>query len=275
MITILGARGFVGSEITRILERRKIPHFTPDRGDPINTCNLGDVIYCIGLTGDFRIRPFDTVEAHVSKLSEVLQNGNFRSLTYVSSTRIYIHGNQASEESQIIINPSIPTDLFAASKVTGELLALNSNRKNIKIARLSNVFGCDYHSKNFLASIIKDALLRKKIILHSSADSAKDYISLQDSAELLISLATHQKSGIYNIATGHNVTNAEIVHEIQRLTNCIVEYDKHAEEIIFPEIDCRKITSELNIDLRGDILGELETIIESFRIKLGHELKSK
>jgi len=40
---------------------------TPFRIDP------GHVIYCIGLTADFRQKPFETIEAHVSKLAEVAQ----------------------------------------------------------------------------------------------------------------------------------------------------------------------------------------------------------
>ena len=47
------------------------------------------MIYAIGVTADFRTRPFETMEAHVSVLCEILRDARLDSLTYLSSTRLY------------------------------------------------------------------------------------------------------------------------------------------------------------------------------------------
>src|SRR5437868_14664917 len=94
MITVLGASGFIGSHIVRELEQRGEKYYAPAKVETIWDKDLGNIIYCIGLTADFRTRPFDTVEAHVCKLNELLKRGRFDSLLYLSSTRVYIHSKK-------------------------------------------------------------------------------------------------------------------------------------------------------------------------------------
>ena len=49
----------------------------------------GHVIDCIGLTGDFRVRPLDTAEAHVGLVARCLAELQFDSFLLLSSTRVY------------------------------------------------------------------------------------------------------------------------------------------------------------------------------------------
>ncbi|MES2850099.1 MAG: hypothetical protein V4685_13660, partial [Bacteroidota bacterium] len=91
MITVLGASGFIGSSIMKKLKEQNTQYFAPERNEVITNRDLGDVIYCIGLTADFRTKPFETVDAHVCKLKQVLNECTFNSLTYLSSSRVYIN----------------------------------------------------------------------------------------------------------------------------------------------------------------------------------------
>ena len=65
MVTILGSSGFVGSNLKNKLVSVGINTYTPHRSEELSGKNLGHVIYCIGLTADFRTKPFETIEAHV------------------------------------------------------------------------------------------------------------------------------------------------------------------------------------------------------------------
>jgi nucleoside-diphosphate-sugar epimerase len=266
MITILGASGFVGSHLVNELKKQGKKYFAPSRNEELVDKDLGDVIYCIGLTADFRTRPFETIEAHVTKLSHVLKNCDFNSLTYLSSTRLYIHNNtEVREESLIPVCVNDPSDLFNASKLVGELLALNCGRKNIKIARLSNVYGNDFSSENFITSIIKDAINDHKIILHTTPDSAKDYIGISDVVELLLKISLNGKELIYNLASGINTTNDEIVKIIQEETGCSIEYSKNAKHIVFPRINIDKIQNEFINNPLGHLRNDLKKIINNFK----------
>ncbi|MBV9064181.1 MAG: NAD-dependent dehydratase, partial [Methylobacteriaceae bacterium] len=88
-VTILGASGFIGSNLRRAVQAAGLPCYAPGRAEALRTGPLGTVFYCIGVTADFRTRPFDTVAAHVCRLSRVLQGCEFDALIYLSSTRVY------------------------------------------------------------------------------------------------------------------------------------------------------------------------------------------
>ena len=88
--TIFGSRGFIGSNLLQKLKHSNVECYTPDiHNNEILKENLGHVIYAIGLTADFRERQFDTVEAHVCLLHDLLKNATFDSFLYLSSTRVY------------------------------------------------------------------------------------------------------------------------------------------------------------------------------------------
>jgi nucleoside-diphosphate-sugar epimerase len=156
--------------------------------------DLGHIIYCIGVTADFRTRPFDTVDAHVCKLLDILKNHDFESLTYLSSTRIYQSSSEpCCEENTIQVNPLDFNDLYNISKIMGEAVCFASGTK-VRVVRLSNVYGGDYNSDNFLSSITRDAILKRKIILNTSLESEKDYISIHDVTDLLLKIAQNGRS---------------------------------------------------------------------------------
>lgn len=247
MYTIFGGRGFIGSNIANRLSENNIKFFIPDKNDKtIYKKNLGNVIYCAGLTSDFRQRVYDTVEAHVSYLAEILTNTTFESFIYISSTRVYFNSTCASEESNLSVNPNNSDDIFNISKLMGESLCLNSGKQNVKIVRISNVCGDDFSSNNFLYSIIKDAVEKKEIILETTLDSEKDYIGIDNVIDAILKISKNEKEGIYNVATGKNFSNESIINILKEITNCNIKVSKSAKSIKFPIIEIEKIKEEIN-----------------------------
>jgi len=245
MISVLGSSGFIGSELVKQLRVNNIPFNIPARGEEMNE-RLGNIIYCIGLTADFRYKPFETVEAHVSLLNKLLDWGKFESLTYLSSTRVYINSkdSEVSENSLITVNINDPDELYTLTKLTGERICLSSGRKNVNIARLSNVYGEDYTSENFITSLLKQIKDDGHIRFFTTPDSAKDYISIEYVIDILLKIATSSKQGIYNIASGINITNAEIIQLLKEQFSFTYEFDAFAKKIIFPKINIDKIKNE-------------------------------
>ena len=224
MITVFGAGGFIGSHLVRHLRDSGIEHRAPAR-DELPSAPLGHVIYCIGLTADFRTRPLDTVEAHVCRLLDVVRTCTFDSLLYLSSTRL-LSGRQ---------------DLYNLSKATGEALVLSIDGG--RVARLSNVYGPG-QSPTFLTEIVEEAETRGSITLRTTLDSAKDYVSVDDAVRLLVQIALHGRERVYNVASGVNVTNEELTAAIARRTGCKVTVAPDAERIVFPPVDVAAIRAE-------------------------------
>lgn len=247
MYTIFGGRGFIGSNIVNKLNENNMNVYIPEKNDEsVYGKNLGRIIYCAGLTSDFRKRPYETVEAHVSYLSKILKNTHFESFVYISSTRVYFDSTSGNEESSLQVNPNHLDDLFNISKLMGESICLNSGKDNIKVARISNVCGDDFTSNNFLYSIIKDAVEKKEIILNTTLDSEKDYIRIEDVVNMILEVSNQGKNGIYNIAAGKNISNEVIINILKEITNCSVKVSENAAVIKFPIIEIDKIKEEFN-----------------------------
>lgn len=158
--TVLGASGYIGSRVVRHLRAEGHAVWAPERGDSsILNRPLGHVLYCVGLTGDFRNRPFDTVQAHVGLLAEILRHANFESLLYLSSTRVYQGAERTDEDAPLTVVPGTPSDLYNLTKLTGESLCHCSGREGVRVVRLSNVVGegMDPASGNFIATLLQDA----------------------------------------------------------------------------------------------------------------------
>jgi nucleoside-diphosphate-sugar epimerase len=261
--TVLGASGFIGSHLVASLRNAGHEVYAPAKGDRgVFERPLGHVLYCIGLTADFRSRPFDTVHAHVSVLADVLEKADFDSLVYLSSTRVYARSPSGKESVSLAADVADPSDLYNLSKLTGESLCRSCNRLNVKVARLSNVIGRDHQSDNFLFALIREAV-NGRIELQSDPDSAKDYILLEDVVSLLPRIATEGKRWLYNVASGTNVRHRDIVAVLAGLTGCEVAVRPDAPRLDFPEIDIAQLRSEFGF-AAAPILETLPSLVAQF-----------
>lgn len=243
--TILGASGFIGSHLAEHLRGIGAECFTPSRDDPsVYENKLGHVVYCIGLTANFRERPYDTVRAHICQLLNFLERTEFESFLYLSSTRVYRKAASGQEDAEIGVNPSDPGDLYNLSKLMGESACFASRCPNVRVVRLSNVFGSDVSSTNFLSSIIKDAVDKNRIVLEDALESEKDYISITDVVRLLPHVAFSGQHRLYNVASGMNVSNHMLLENIQRLTGCGIEIANNVPTASFPKLSIARIQNE-------------------------------
>ncbi len=262
--TILGASGFIGSHLVPHLAHLGHECLAPGRGSPlVLSRDLGHVIYCIGLTADFRTRPFDTVRAHVCYLADVLEHAAFDSLLYLSSTRIYGNSGEAEEGRPLLADPQNPGDLYNLTKTTGESLCFACGRPNVRAVRLSNVYGGDFASGNFLSSVLRDAVERKRVVLHTTLDSAKDYVSIDDVVELLPAIAQSGRHRLYNVASGINVSNGALLAEIRRLTGCELEVSGQARTVSFPRISIERVRQEFGYS-PSFVLDDLRQLIARY-----------
>ena len=262
--TIFGATGFIGSHLTESLRKRGHQCLAVARQNLktlLGRDPLGHVFYCIGLTADFRQHPFETVDAHVSLLSEVLQTANFDSFLYLSSTRVYSSLDAAQETARLLVSPLIADDLYNISKLMGEALCLAVPKQEVRVARLSNVIGDDFGSDNFLNAVLRDAVVQDKVILETSPDSEKDFVSIEDVLCILPQIAFAGKSRLYNVARGENIRLGELLALIEARTGCAVQWKMGGRVTRFPSISVERIRDEFGFEPEG-LATSLDRVIQ-------------
>ena len=171
-VTILGGSGYIGSSLATSFKNLGYSVWTPKRDDnSVFEKDLGLLYYCIGLTSDFRTRPYETIDAHIGFLRKILEMSNFDKIIYLSSTRVYINSN-STDESSIISKSNTSSDLYNISKLMGESLVFSSDKK-FTIARISNVVGPGMSCDNFIGLLLKEAKGSGELHFQTSKDSKK------------------------------------------------------------------------------------------------------
>ena len=262
--TIFGGHGFIGSHLCQSFEKDGLPYQIFGRQDSLPKGNLGNVFYCAGVTADFRSRPYDTIDAHVSNLARVLENCQFSTFIYLSSARLYRHSSITNEGSRFTISPLDSEDFVDISKLGGEALCHSINNQNVRVVRLSNVYGKDFFSKNFLTEIIESALTNSKIHLRSSLASSKDYVDIESAVKVIRRISECGKYRLYNVASGHNISHEQITGLIGGLTDCLVTIEEGAPTIKWPVISIDRITREFDFK-SAHLMDELEGLVTEYK----------
>ena len=215
LATIIGATGFVGRRLQATLAAEGWDVFAPAKGDTsLFGREMGVVFYCAGLTADYDRRPFDTVEAHVTLVSELARAGRFEQLIYLSSTRLYDGQGApvADEAAPLTLDPADPRRTYDLSKALGENIALTRSGGRGAVARLANVFDWELEAPGFLSQWLVEAARTRDLVLDSSPYVARDYIHLDEAVAALIAMAERQARGVVNVASGELTANGEIAN---------------------------------------------------------------
>jgi UDP-glucose 4-epimerase len=254
--TVIGAAGFIGRHLSRRLRDEGFEVHEAAR-DPLRCLDgpLGHVFYCAGLTADYAQRPHDTVQAHVSLLSDVLKHGLFDSLVYLSSTRLYDGAivDLADEGTALALDPRQPRHLYDLSKALGESLCHAAGSGRARVARLSCVYRDADDADGFLPQLLRDvpqALARAesglppRLRIDTTPHATRDYVHLDDVLQALLLIATRGTQPVYNIASGRNLSNRELFTRLRELSGCeVVASQRHLVRPA-PRIDISRLQHE-------------------------------
>ena len=222
--TIFGCQGVIGSALVEHLRLSGHEVIGFGRGDTlVSGFDYGHIIYCIGLTGDFRNRIDDTVDSHVVFLMQCLRSCVFESFLYLSSSRLYgvnLASESVNELTPVSVLPGADA-VYDASKLLGECLCLSQSSEKVRVARVSNVYGTRMSSYNFLGSVVESIKRTSFVILNETLDSAKDYLSLTDLVLVLPKIALLGKSRLYVVASGVSTRHGDLMVAL----NCRVPFD--------------------------------------------------
>jgi nucleoside-diphosphate-sugar epimerase len=249
--TVLGGSGFVGRNLIKHLQARGHQVCAPARDAVMEAGSAaGHVIYTIGQTGNFRSKLHETVEAHVTLLSRMLQTWNFDSWLYMSSTRVYgglPADALASETSTLRVIPSADTT-YDLSKLLGEAMCLAQPKDTVRVARLSNALGVGQSQHTFLGSLLSDMRKNGRAVIQDAPGSLRDYILIESVVSLLEQIALRGRERIYNLAGGTQVAHALVAEKLGAATGAQMEFAADGPVRMFPRIDVQRIESEFGFE---------------------------
>ena len=185
-------------------------------------------------------------------LLECFRKAKYGKMVHISTDEVYGHlgFNDPSFLESTPINPRSP---YAASKASSDLLCMayiNTFDCNISITRCCNNYGPNQHSEKFIPTIIKSLSKNKKVPIYGEGLNIREWVHVHDHNLAVWAVATKGKPEVYNIGSGVELTNIELVDKICKIMD--KDLDKSA---VFVEdrlghdfrysINCSKIQEEL------------------------------
>jgi len=260
-VSLFGGGGYIGRELQRSLTSSGHTVNVVSRDALIDSANhFGHVIYCSGITrGDFKSKLPEIIEAHVSRLSKLVQLIKCDSFLYLSSARVYENQIFGSEDTKISCDPLNLSDCYNLSKLLGESIVMNSSLTRPNVARIAYVV--DGLNDHFFAPIHRTRRFQD-VILNSHPDTEKDFILLADAVSCLERISLFGKSEIYNVATGVSISFMKLRSLIEETLDCKVEFTVGVKKQVAPKIDISKLHAEFEFRPR-DVLEEVKVVLQA------------
>ena len=142
-------------------------------------------------------------------------------LIHVSTDEVYgdIKKGERSDE-KFSYNPSSP---YSASKASADHLInsyIRTYKINAVISNCCNNYGPYQFPEKLIPKIILKALNNKKLPIYGNGRNSREWIHVQDHCKALFMLYLKGKNGeSYNIGSGINYTNVNLVKEIIKIFN--------------------------------------------------------
>jgi len=262
--TVLGASGFIGAALVAWLEshdhtvhaitRAALPSLLATRR------SVGHAIDCIGLPADFHTNRLETAEAHVGLVARCLAELNFASFLLLSSTRVYARAASTHEDALLPALPTDASDLYNVTKLAGEALCLADTRSNIRVVRLSNVYGFGMLEQTFLGEVLREGQRSGRVLFGQSAASTEDYVSLPAVVRLLPRIAASGQHRLYNVAAGENVSHRAIADTLRDILGWQTNFSPDAPTVARLPIDTTRLESEFG-PATSHLIADLPTLL--------------
>jgi dTDP-glucose 4,6-dehydratase len=154
--------------------------------------------------------------AGVHALLEVARSFPLARFLQVSTDEVY--GDKQAKEASTEEAPLLPSSPYAASKAAADLLCGSYQRTYgvpIMITRSSNNYGPCQFPEKFIPLLIRNALQGLDLPVYGDGEQIRDWIYVEDNCRAILAVLEQEcPPGIYNIGTGKERTNLEVVEAI-------------------------------------------------------------
>jgi dTDP-glucose 4,6-dehydratase len=169
--------------------------------------------------------------------------------------------------------PLDPTSPYSASKAAADLLVqayFKTYRLPALITRCSNNYGPYQFPEKLIPVLVTNAMEDRPLPIYGDGLNVREWIFADEhSRAVLIALERGTPGEVYNIGSGQEKTNMEVVREVLRLLGkpeSLIQYvkDRPGHDRRY-SIDCSKIRREWNWSSEVDFSTGLATTIDWYR----------
>ncbi|HUL90789.1 MAG TPA: NAD(P)-dependent oxidoreductase [Burkholderiales bacterium] len=235
-VVLLGAHGFIGAALRRLLDNRQIPNLALTSADlDISEVSAAEKLAALLRPGDAAVMLAALTPdkgrdiAALMKNLTMMQNvcaaiGKVGSahFVYFSSDAVY----SASDALVTEETPPSPPDLYGAMHHTREIMARGLSKVPVLVLRPTLIYGLDdthnsYGPNRFRRAAQKDG----RITLFGGGEETRDHIHVDDVAALTLRCLLHRSTGTLNAVTGTS-------HSFHRVAEIVARQFKTTVEIV-------------------------------------------
>ncbi|HYR85277.1 MAG TPA: dTDP-glucose 4,6-dehydratase [Terriglobia bacterium] len=184
-----------------------------------------------------------------------------------------VYGSLGSTGSFREDSPLDPSSPYSASKAASDLLALSyfkTYRLPCVVTRCTNNYGPYQFPEKLIPVLITNAMEDRPLPIYGDGLNVREWIFADEhSRAVLMALERGAPGEVYNIGSGHEKTNLDVVREVLRLLGkpeSLIQFvkDRPGHDRRYA-IDCSKIQSEWNWHSEIDFSTGLALTIEWYR----------
>ena len=221
-LTILGGKGFVGSEYVRQFYDAAVGNIVSINERDDYSAHSRDVLTFVSTVHNYNIfdNPYLDVETNLTMLLHTLESWRQRSdskdgvMNLISSW--FVYGPQSFPYGIDEETPCNPRGFYSITKRCAEQLLISyceTYNLRYRILRLGNVVGPGDKKtsakKNTLQHLINKIVANEPIEIYGSGDFYRDYIYVADCTRAIdLVLCRGERDSIYNIGNGHKVADS-------------------------------------------------------------------
>ena len=251
-VVILGGHGFIGSEICKKVKEKKIPILNPSKTE----CDLSksdapeklkksirpdDVLVFVAAQAPCKdIDMFLNNIQMVKNVAQVIADVGIDHVVYVSSDAVY------SDSKELITEKSCasPTSLHGIMHLSREIVLKQVCENQLAIVRPTLIYGLnDPHNGYGPNRFRRLAAEGNEIVLFGGGEELRDHVSVEDVAELVVSIIGRRSVGVVNAVSGEVVSFLSLAEFTGTALNINVKIQKTPRVGIIPHNGYRAFDS--------------------------------
>jgi len=164
---------------------------------------------------------------------EFVREHNIPRLLHISTDEVYgdLEVNDPPFSDYYQMKPSSP---YSASKAAADMLVMAYHRTyglNTTIVRPCNNYGPYQYKEKFIPVIVSNALKDNEIPLYGTGLNIREWMFVEDNCRGIMAALKNGKGGeIYNLGSGAEITNKDLIHMILDIMDKPLSLIKHVED---------------------------------------------